>query len=272
MFTLEDITTYDLIYFNKLPSREIYLLKRYQVTNLERLQDLINKGIINDSPILISCLEKAYKTLEDIKLKKKNPVVFDFSYVLEFQDVLTSTDKGNKANVLFYRVINSNSGVSLRGLQSFDIYILKYLVGHISLEGINACVATVYGLGNSKLIELVNNLRLYDEQIKRVMESMPVETQNLFLFQRVDKRKIILESQNQILSSLFHLSSNFLFGQVNENSKKQILLVSENDDFSRKKQQYRIYLETIRNFLADYTTLRELQEGPTIQTLKRFIK
>lgn len=272
MISLEDITTYDLIYFDKLPPREIYLLKRYQVTNFGILQDLINKGIINDSPILISCLEKAYKTLEDIKLKKKNPVVYNFSYFSESQDVLINTDKENKANVLFYRTINSNSGLWLRELHSFDIYTLKYLVGRISLDGNNACVATIYGLGNSKLIDLINNLKLYDEQIKRIRESMVGETQNIFTYQNIDKRKIILEAQYQILSSLFHLSNNFLFGQANENTKKQILLVSENDDFSKKKYKYRKYLEIIRNFLADYTTLRELQEGPSTQTLKRFIR
>jgi len=280
MYTLEDITTFDLIYFKSIPLEVQELFKKYHITNFQELEDLsLSKNVSNED--IYKLLDKARNSLLNLNNNRLLVKTYNFpnndSLV---QKLIDKTDLETSATSLPYNLTSSSGYITHENLRKFNIHEIKYLSSKITVDGTNALIKVAYGIGPKKMPDFIDKIQFYNDQLSRVISSIPnIETfnENLFTLNEEKKLAIIHNNYEDILKRLFNLSESFIFGHVNAYLAKRIIndytfFANYNGYTKKSTYTYNCVSLPLLKIIAHYTTLEELEEGPNSLTLRRFIK
>lgn len=282
MFTLEDITIYDLIYSKSMSYDLIELLKKFKITNFQELESFVSNNRYFYDEEIGRLLKRAYKCLSHANSGKSLSKVYKWSlYENEhLQNLASKTDFETLGIELPYYITSYGGSLTNANLMELSLFDIKYLASKLSLNGNNAIMSVLYGLGPKRLIDFIDKINFYNEQLDRTIDTIPnIETfnGNLFKLNEEEKVAIVKEKFASIFERLFGLSNYFIFGAVNDELARKIIkdyFIFSNDASYSKSDNYVYYHVALPliNVIAHYTTLNELMEGPSDLTLKRFIK
>lgn len=278
MYTLEDITTFDLIYLKQISEEARKLFKEKNITNFQELENYYYSGNPDFKDLIELLLKKAHITLDKLNFGKQ-VVTYKWPQ-LEYSSLISKTDKEVNASLLPYNITSYGGALKQLALKEFTIYEVKYLAGKITIDGKNALLKTLYGIGPKYLPGFIDKINFYNEQLERIIECIPDIASfngNLFTYKRAEKIAIIENNYRQIMIQLFSLSDSFIFGKVDDDLIKRIIkyyeLFRSNPDCFRKKSYYYYSIALpLLQIIANYTILEELESESLALTLTRFIK
>lgn len=280
MYTLNDITTYDLVFFKKISNELQLLFQKYNITNFQELEWFIQKFPCYYNEEIARLLARAYNTLA--RISSKEIEIFDWNSNKDnhIKELISKTDSEVLGIQLPYNIASSGGVLKGLALKEINISTIKYLSSKITLDGKNALMKVLYGLGPKNFSGFINKIKFYDEQLERVIptiSSIQGFNGNLFTFRHEEKVRFVEENFDDIFNTLFGLSDNFIFGRVNDEYKKAIInsfhIFFNNPDYRKKSDYIYKYMTLVLiRIIANYTTLQELQSGSTKMVLKRFSK
>ncbi|MCI8671238.1 MAG: hypothetical protein HFI36_04270 [Bacilli bacterium] len=280
MVTLKDFSTYSLInvgtmvYRNSgIDSYGVKFLKEYNIRDFEQLEKMIEAGYWEFRNVhLINALNRARNMRDSINAKQKDVVMYKFLEYINSGynlDVLNRADEKTSARVLPLNVPVSLTDATTKKLEGYSIADLKELLKRISFNGRNAFIQNVPSFGNCRTLNVVQAIRLFQDQILRVAVSTPdYEMQdNLFLVDYPLKREMILDDRVVIVDEFLMGGSDYIFGPLDEKAQETVRRSVINP---HKKSEQIIHDKTI-DLIANYTIPQELEKGQTrVRALERF--
>ena len=267
--TLENILLYPLIYnFNSFLNKECKdILINYNIYNVDQLEKLILSGN-NDFKRgeFIYILKRANDTLDKIKAG----ILYNRTYNIDYDDStfnkekLLRIDQETSSQVL---MVTSPIGISKLplDLKKINIKLAKDLLQNYDLEGNNALVASIRGIGiKETLWNFIEALKFYNSYMLEISKNNPDYEGNLFFKDKEQKMELVQEKLNLILEIIGDYQY-FIWGPASNLIK---IIKSE----ARKKYPNWQYFNFI-NYISNYTSLEELQNDATLKlALNRFKK
>ncbi len=271
--TLENIVLYSHIhnYNTPFPKEIIYTLKKYDVMTAQELENLVlsgNKEFQQDYYKYI--LNYAYRTLNEIK----QGIIYNKTYNLNYpQDnyylnILNKADQETKAQSLI--IINPIGTSKLPyELNKINIKLVKYLLENYSLDGQNALIASIYGLGSKKIFDFIKGLDFYNKFMLEVVLDNPHYSGNLFLKDQKAKLALANAKIDLILDTLAH-HKQFIWGTLSPSTINLLRSLAKIDtNLYYPDWRYKRFI----NYISNYTTLEELSSDVALKlALNRFIK
>lgn len=246
-------------------------LIKYRVYDCQTLHDYVSMDNPNfRNREYRSILRQALTTLDRLnKTGAQKTYTFEYPDNPDLLKAISLTDQKVHGNELpIYHPLHERKLKAQ--LSSAKIAEIKYLLGKVTIIGENALLF----LGRQRFYcrdyPVIRGIELYNDQLTRVAKNIPnlgAYEGNLFLENRTEKEKIVMDYIQKIIDYLFSNGEYFAWGEMGKNTKKQLansVISSDPDE--------RIYFIRLASMIRDYTTLEEL-EGDFIGdgTLKRFI-
>lgn len=270
MTTLSDITLYGI-----LPTDYTYLtewqkvLMKYKVYDCQTLYDYVSSGNQDfQQKRFLQILNLSVSITERAENDKTHRISIPTDEPQ--RRAIERTDIQIYGDMLPLFSPMSSEGTIKKRIHKYNIATIKYLLGKITTDGTNGINLIAGWRGTLSSSKIANAVEFYNDQLLRTAKTVPNLSEydgNLFLENRSEKERIVMEHIRDIIDYLISNGSNFAWGEMGENAKTQL----DNSVVSSDPDE-RIYSIRLAQMIRDYTTLEEL-EGDFIEdgTLNRFI-
>ncbi|HBA37079.1 MAG TPA: hypothetical protein DCY94_00010 [Firmicutes bacterium] len=283
--TLYSISTYELV--RRLSqSRDLLDLFRAEalvkngIKNYGQLEEAVNEGeyifgeYIFDDPFFRDVIREAkIQLIKNSRRKDCYPSLYYFSNYEEApvsKRFLEHSDSITPSSVLPLRAPYTFMPSTDYRLKGYTIYELKHLLSHYSLSGKIALIASTYNVGDYKVKRIVGCLKLYDEQILRIVREEDVSNYEgaLFFKDAESKQSIVSDNLSSMASVLMTAGREYVWGTPTDGQKEALL----NRVVAPRLKKDFIVRDRLISYFADYATLSELQSKESREeVVKRFI-
>ena len=230
------------------------------------VQDVIdNKDLLGDQDHLKRINSKI------IEVKKKVELLNEKGNELKIYKTDRTnwfTDKKNSGEVLLLTNPTSDYSVRQRILEYKPIEKIKDDLGLMNVDGQNYLVFSYKKIGEAYLVKLLKALEMYDEQVlKQSKETKDIN--NIFTYNHDEKATIVSYNYEDIINYFVDNNRDLIWGDLSDNQKRAYL-----SSVTRKTQADRKTRKRINNYIANYTTLDELNniQEDDYKLLNKFIK
>lgn len=269
MFTLEDITLIPYItkiraysFTNKEYENIYNFLVSNSIYDFKKLEEFIKLQCpLTIKATLYKLLIKAYALLDKINSNKLETKIYSSSKLCStFDTEITKTDFSTMVkDILITHPVYSGS--IPKRISGVSIASAEYLRSKIDLSGKNALSAIWSGVGPYRLEQFSNDLARYREQLRRILNEIPKDSEgkllydgNLFYKDFDAKKDLILVDLNNILTYMLNNSSTFIWGNLDIQARKRLVNAINSSKSSIIKTNF-------INMLAKFTTLEEAENG-----------
>ncbi len=247
------------------------ILRKYNIVNVEQLINMMDKGHSDFNQKIFKRIREQAENLISKSQNagfKKDIFVINNDYDNDLKRVMFSADKTTLAQDLVLFPLLSNDYLKII-LRRYRVDQIKFLISHYNLRGKNALVASLDGMGYTKLPKMIKALEFYNDQIERLYkENITHNGVNLFYLNMTTKLEMVREEMDVILEYLFSLTKDYIWGSVSDKEKLNILEALKRGNICKDKR-----LINLADIISNYVTLGELEQGITRKrTLDRFKK
>ena len=185
---------------------------------------------------------------------------------------LKKQDVFNKGSILLLNSPLTIQSAKYECLETKTIKTIKSDLSHTFPNGSNYLSAgnpEYMSIGSHDISRIVSSIEMYEEQIERQAQLTKERNINLFELHKLEKLALIEELYNEIIMYLLdHTKERLVWGELTALEKKAYLSSAINE-----KQEDIIIKEIIKAYIANYTTIKELEDvlNYKLKVLKRFI-
>lgn len=257
------------------PSNAPEIKELIEKTGAESVRDVLGLSLEYpeyDWKLVYELLDGSFdKTWELAKKRGKKPEIYTTkgycNHALQQQDSL------NKGKIL---LVNNpiQKGVRNCALRNKTIKTIKSDLAHTFPNGENYVTGSgkhgeYRNIGIDSIPRLIAAIEMYEEQIERQALLTPRRDINLFELHKEEKLDIVEAVYSEIiLYLLYNAEEKLIWNELTDYKRKKYISSAIN-----KKQEDVETRETIKEYVANYTTIKELEEvaNHKLKVLKRFI-
>ena len=268
MIKLKDISAKTIIPYDAYAIKELI-----EITGAESVADVLEltKKYPNYNwSVVYDILEGNFERVWNLA-NKRGYVPKIFTTKGYSDEELKKQDSFNNGGILL--VSNpTTSGIRNRCLENKTIRTIKSDLAHTYADGENYVIGANFiyrNIGEGSIPNLITSIEMYEEQIERQAQLTKERDINLFELHKEEKIDIVEEMYNEIIMYLLYNADERLVWNVLSDSKRKAYLSSA----INKKQEDIKARETIKEYIANYTTIKELEKvaNHKLKVLKRFI-
>ena len=176
-------------------------------------------------------------------------------------------DRKNSGDVLLLKNPTSDYSVRQRILEYKPIDKIKGDLGLINEYGQNYLLYSYKKIGRDYLEKILKALELYDEQV--IKQSKETNESNIFMYNHDEKATIVSYNYDDIINYFVDNNKDLIWGKMSDFQKKAYL-----SSVTKKTQSDRRTRKQIINYIANYTTLDELEnmQNDDYKLLNKFMK
>jgi len=286
MIKLENISINDLymvVYTKSVRNYEEFdkyyrSLIDIQITDFQQLSDLIDMRHPDfNNEFFINYLSNIKRRIEISNNVKHEPELYisdiyeKSGYDKETIELIKEKDNRIMGNELLYTNPFINASVIGDRLGYFSISQIRYLLEHCVVTGKNA-FHSEHNIGIVTVNKVYNAMKMYEEQIiRQLKENNDYIANNIFYYDYSEKLLLVLEQLNDIFEYLIENANECVWGNLTDYQKWEM-------QYGKLKKYINNPLENTNltkfvNYIANYTTLSELEKGLVkTKILDRFIK
>ena len=267
MIELKNISARTVVPYDAYGIKE--LAKKTGAVSAEDVLELITKYPEYDWSKVIKMFGEVEREMDLANKKGREPEMF---YTKGYsEEDLSQQDLVNGGGIL---LLNNPADfkVKYRTLETKSIAEIKTDLAHTLSNGQNVVSGSnsLYrNIGEDSIPRLVSSIEMYEDQIQRQSNLTKERNINLFEMHKDTKMDITEEMYNEIIMYLVYNTNERLVWSTLSDAQKQIYLSSA----INKKQEDIKTRERIKEYIANYTTLPELERvaDHDLKVLKRFI-
>lgn len=255
-----------------IPYNAYSIKKLVEETRAESAQDVLE--LINEYPEYnwFSVIELFGKVKREMNLANKRGSEPKMFYTKGYNiENLKQQDLINYGNIL---LLDSPIDFKTRhcSLRDKSIAQIKTDLAHTTSSGKNYVIAAncdYRNIGINSIPKIISSIEMYEQQIERQASLTSERDVNLFELHRDTKMDITEEMYNEIIMYLvYNTEERLVWGKLT-NEQKMLYLSST----IYKKQQDELTRQRIKEYIANYTTLLELEKvaDHDLEVLHRFI-
>lgn len=263
MLTLDNIYVGEIIQYRDEKVKEI--LDKNNIYTVKELVDFVKEHpeceFINYDHNL-KLVKKAMQVANDLEIE---PETYN---VEEYQDkTLNDMDKLNNGEILLLSSPTLYSRAKYVHLNKYSILEIKKMLNLTDRRGKNIIKTNIRNIGDKSIDNIMFAIKMYNEQILRQAKLTPDRNINLFLKDKIEKQKIVIENYEDIIMYLVS-KERTIWGELTEAQKKLYISSIINDNTLDIKIRKRM-IDNISN----YSTIEEIEEIKTEKEkiLNRFI-
>ena len=266
MIKLNNISARTVIPYNSYSIKE--LVEKTGAVSAADVLALIYKYHDYNWTKVIKLLSEVEREMNLANKRGYEPVMF-YTKGYNTED-LSQQDLINNGNILLLDAPTaSKTRHSL--LKDKSIAQIKTDLAHTFANGKNYVISNhcYTKIGHNSIPKIISSIEMYEQQIERQSHLTSERDINLFELHKDRKMDITEEMYNEIIMYLVYNTQERLVWSILTDAQKKLYLSSG----INKKQQDLITREKIKEYIANYTTVLELERvaNHDLKVLKRFI-
>ena len=242
-------------------------LKSYEVKSVQDVIDLKDELRDYNWSKIDLVIKDLTKSMNLCNKRNKEPVIYETDYYEDSS--LEYTDSLNKGDVLLLANPTSYINAKYRALDNLTMAKIKDYLRLTYENGENYLYRSCRNIGEGSIPNILDAIKLYDEQVSRQAELTDSRDINVFTYQKQEKDALTKENYIDIIDYLLDTAEELVWGCLSDNQRKLYLSTIDNRRESDKKLKKRII-----NNISNYTTLEELEKVNRghYKVLNRFIR